>query len=282
MDPSSLYILYAVLAIGAIGLYGLMPRAVRPSPVGAGFLAMASCAGLIVLGARGLGWGGSREFYFYVFGSLSLIGAVRVVTHTRPVYSALYFVLVVLSVAGVLVITDAPFLAAALVIIYAGAILVTYVFVIMLAQQSGSTPYDATAREPLLAVALGFALVACIGSLLVDVNGLEEDAAAPGGASTPAALAAHAAALASAAPMDAAAPTDATAPRYERPDAVRELGATLLTRYAVAVEVAGVLLLVAMVGAIWVARRQIPADDVPAIRKDERPVGEVGREVPPF
>ncbi|MGB9624100.1 MAG: NADH-quinone oxidoreductase subunit J, partial [Phycisphaerae bacterium] len=67
---------------------------------------------------------------------------------------------------------DAEFLAAALVIIYVGAILVTYVFVIMLAQQSGTAACDSTARDPGFAVVVGFLLVACVGSLLPGVPGV--------------------------------------------------------------------------------------------------------------
>ena len=71
--------------------------------------------------------------YFWIFSAIALVGAVRVVTHPRPVYSALYFVLTVFATAGLFVLLWAEFMAAALVLIYAGAILVTYVFVIMLA-----------------------------------------------------------------------------------------------------------------------------------------------------
>ena len=56
--------------------------------------------------------------------------------HPRPVYSAVYFVLVVLATTGLCVLAAAEFLAAALVIVYGGAIMVTYIFVIMLAQQA--------------------------------------------------------------------------------------------------------------------------------------------------
>ena len=64
------------------------------------------------------------------------VGAIRVVTHPKPVYSALYFVLTVFASAGLFVLLWAEFMAAALVLIYAGAILVTYVFVIMLAAEA--------------------------------------------------------------------------------------------------------------------------------------------------
>src|SRR5665213_1496526 len=107
--------------------------------------------------------------YFWIFSFIALASAVRVITHPRPVYSALYFVLTVFASAGLFILLEAEFMAAALVLIYAGAILVTYVFVIMLASQASSetspTPaqklaeYDNVSREPLAAVAIGFALM---------------------------------------------------------------------------------------------------------------------------
>jgi NADH-quinone oxidoreductase subunit J len=156
---------------------------------------------------------------------LSLIAAgaaVRVITHARPVYSALYFVLVVLAVSGLLLMLHAEFLAIALVLVYAGAILVTYIFVIMLAQQQGVAPHDASAREPFWACLAGFALLTAIGTQLligsppdVPLTGV------PSGASQ-----------------------------------VVDLGVLLMSKYVLAVQVAGVLLLASMVGAIAIAQRK--------------------------
>ena len=90
--------------------------------------------------------GESINLYFWIFSAIALIGAARVVTHPRPVYSALYFVLTVFATAGLFVLMWAEFMAAALVLIYAGAILITYVFVIMLASQATS-PGDTRRRR---------------------------------------------------------------------------------------------------------------------------------------
>src|SRR4051794_27075839 len=129
--------------------------------------------------------------YFWVFSAIAVVGALRVVTHPRPVYSALYFVLTVMASAGLFVLMWAEFMAAALVVIYAGAILVTYVFVIMLAQQAaptsggaegattqandkdpgpyaGMAEYDAVSREPVVASAVGFALMAVFLIVIFD------------------------------------------------------------------------------------------------------------------
>ena len=81
------------------------------------------------------------------------------ITNRNPVYSALWFALVTLSVCGLFLVAVAPFLAAATVIVYAGAIVVTFVFVIMLAQQSGATVYDQRSRQPFLATVSAFLLL---------------------------------------------------------------------------------------------------------------------------
>lgn len=265
MSVMWLYILYALVAIGAAGVYGLLPDTARRSKRPTAILLLAVLAVLIVFGVQSTAWLGANDGYFCVFGSLALFGAVRVVTHARPVYSAIYFVVVVLSVAGLLVLMDAEFLAAALVIIYVGAILVTYIFVIMLAQQRGVAAYDVRAREPLAAVAVGFLLVASVGSLLAKPPPAAVEA-------TPAMSAGDRA------PENA----DASIGTPAGPGNVREIGRSLLTRYAVAVEVAGVLLLVAMVGAIWVARHPIPGRVGEAPGEPVSPPGQIGREAPPF
>lgn len=170
--------------------------------------------------------------YFWIFAAIALICAVRVITHPRPVYSALYFVLTVFATSGLFILLAAEFMAAALVLIYAGAILVTYVFVIMLAQQSqtassrplaGLADYDAVSREPILACIAGFMLM---GMLLFVVFDRGQQLTAVPEASAPGA---------------------------------RGLGESLFGPNLVSTETAGVILTLAMVGAITIARRRIPS-----------------------
>ena len=125
-------------------------------------LSVSAIVGLfVVVGAPG-SEDRSDGVYFSLFAAMAILAATRVITHPKPVYSAIYFVAVVIAVAALLVLQEAEFLAVALVIIYAGAILVTYLFVIMLAQQPGSPIYDRRTREPFLAVVVGFVLMAMI------------------------------------------------------------------------------------------------------------------------
>ena len=166
-----IYGFYIAAVIGALGLYFMLPHGWSMARFG-GLLGAAALGVLmlVTLPDAGLGPGA----FYYIFTAISLAAAARVITHPRPVYSALYFVLVVLSSSGMLVLLDAEFMAFAMVIIYGGAILVTYMFVIMLAtmpqsarEPDASPEYDRIAREPLAAVVMGFALAAVLGSVLI-------------------------------------------------------------------------------------------------------------------
>ena len=77
---------------------------------------------------------------------MAIVGGLLTVTSRNPVYSALWFASVVLSTSGLFLLADAPFLAAGTIIVYAGAIIVTFLFVIMLAQMEGKADYDRAAR----------------------------------------------------------------------------------------------------------------------------------------
>ena len=183
------------------------------------------------------------------------------ITHPRPVYSALYFVLLVVAVAFLLVLQRAEFLAVALIIIYAGAILVTYAFVIMLAQQAGAAAYDIRSREPFWAVLAGFVTM---GAVAGQIDHLPDAALPPAEDQIRLAQA----------PVQA----DPAGPD-ENIGNTEAVGRSLLTTYVITLEVAGVLLLVAIVGAIAIVRKRVPADEVAG---EEKPLGQIGKEVPPF
>ncbi len=70
--------------------------------------------------------------FFLALAAMGLVGAVMVVLQRNPVVSALYLVLSFMSLAGMYVLLSAPFLAAVQVVVYAGAIMVLFIFVIML------------------------------------------------------------------------------------------------------------------------------------------------------
>src|SRR5437762_1754512 len=145
--PLSPVLLMVLCAVAGVGTVLLLPsrREAPLSKIGAVILLSAGLifAAILVRFSAGSGAGGMGA-YFWIFSAIAIVGAVRVVSHPRPVYSALYFVLTVFASAGLFVLLWAEFMAAALVLIYAGAILVTYVFVIMLA--ASATPVTAGDR----------------------------------------------------------------------------------------------------------------------------------------
>jgi len=170
-------VLYAMIALGAVGVLLALPRA-RVNFALPGFLIGATAGGivLVALGSKAVAQSGPEglpNLYFYVFGFVALAASLRVITHPKPVYSALYFILTILATCGLFLILSAEFMAFALVIIYAGAILITYLFVIMLATQApteelseNQAPFDRVAREPVLATASGFLLLAVLSTLM--------------------------------------------------------------------------------------------------------------------
>jgi NADH-quinone oxidoreductase subunit J len=100
--------------------------------------------------------------FFYVFAVAAIGGGLMTITSRNPVYSALWFASVVLATAGLFLLAGAPFLAAGTIIVYAGAIIVTFLFVIMLAQMEGKAPYDRAARAPGPATFTCFLLLWCL------------------------------------------------------------------------------------------------------------------------
>ena len=287
MTTAALYTLYAFLAAGAAGLYLCLPSTradAQASRRAGGILAAAALAALAVFWARWIGSDFEGRTFFVIFAVIAVVGAVRVVTSTRPVYSALYFVLVVLAVTGLCVLAAAEFLAAALVIVYGGAILVTYVFVIMLAQQSGTSPYDRSSREPIAAVTLGFAVVAAATQAMLATD--------PIAAHVPRTEARPLRLITEADPQ--AGPADAGTKMKGETDAddndkgnVRAVGEKLTTTYIMAIEIGGVLLLVAMVGAVAIARKRIEPEaltprEQAALRAEQEDPRRRGREAEPF
>jgi len=113
---------------------------------------------------------------FWVLGPLSLIAAVMMVLSRNAVHAALFLAAVMLSLAGLYAAQDAPFLAAVQVIVYTGAILMLFLFVLMLVGVDSSDSLIETLRGQRVAaffVGLGFAalLMATIASAVVDEDG---------------------------------------------------------------------------------------------------------------
>src|SRR6266851_1851325 len=151
--------------LGALGVYWLLPRA-RPFPAlwGAGACGLA----LLLAGATLVrsGMTAPENLLFYCFSAIALVSGTLLITQRNPVHAALSFAMVVLGTCGLFLLQAAPFLMAATIIVYAGAIVVTFLFVIMLAQQAGWSDADHRSREPLISTIAGFVLVGALLYLL--------------------------------------------------------------------------------------------------------------------
>lgn len=245
-------LLYLVFAVGGVGLYLLLPKAGVSKTRAGMVIGLIAVTGFFTVLATQIISPDATTGYFYLFSIIAVLAAARVVTHPKPVYCAVYFVLVVIAVASLLVLLHAEFLAIALLIIYAGAILVTYLFVIMLAQQAGSPVYDLRSREPFWSVFAGFLLMA--------------------------AIAGQAGQMLDADPVVPQRPVLAASADQPQGNSVA-IGELLMTKHLVALEIGGLLLLISMIGAIAMARKEVPTEvsEAPA-----KPLGQIGREVKPF
>ncbi len=282
------YALYIGSVLGALALSLMMPREKRGIRFLGPLLGAAAVGGLWIFlsdsgfwGERDPGISGAAFLYYYIFSGIAILAAVRVITHTRPVYAALWFVMVVLASAGLFLVLSAQFMAFAVVIIYGGAILVTYMFVIMLATQStpdgaaGQT-YDKVAKEPVLACAAGFLLLAVLLSVTFDYQQL-------GAARMPAADRLTDAALIETTlgnrPLtetieyemnEAGEPVkvnSATPPPNLDPTRLanaERIGLDLFQSHPLGLELAGVILLVSLVGAIVIAKTKVPDEHAAA------------------
>ena len=280
-------LLMTICLVAAAGTYLLLPGrlAAASRAIGGVLLLFAGLLIGLTLVRFVMDQGESVDLYFWSFAVIAIVGALRVVTHPRPVYAALYFVLTVFATAGLFVLLWAEFMAAALVLIYAGAILVTYVFVIMLAASSARAgvdklgEYDAVSREPLVAAAVGFALMGVLLFVILDraapvsvgdrtftyqaeraVNGqtvVVEDEVGARNAAGARSAAADREGVAPAALVLHGDPVESYS--------VQALGRYLFRHQGINLELAGLLLTLGMVGAILIARRRgVAPDDGPA------------------
>ena len=210
----------------AVGLWLMLPRA---SAAGRSLGTVLLAAGLGVFASQVPRLGSwINDGVFFILAGVTLGAAVATVTFRNPVYSAIWFALSLLGTAGLFLFQGAQFLGVATVVVYAGAILVTFLFVLMLAQPEGHAPYDRLGSGPRLSALTGALLV---GLLTVAITGVFQN---PVVADRPVA------------PF--AAPQ--LAGEILAPEHMAHLGAQLFSRHLVAVEVAGTLLLIALVGTV--------------------------------
>lgn len=231
--------LWLPLVAGAVALWLLLP-----SPEGR-LRGLGAALGAVAIGTAAAGWlpvedGGVQSVLFGVFAVTAVGGAGKMITDRSPVYAALWFAVATLGVCGLFVLNSAPFLAAATVIVYAGAIVVTFVFVIMLAQSTGASGYDNRTQNRFAAVVGSMVLLGCfVFTIQQHLAAGESRGVAPlrSERRPPANLL-------------------SVPVRADGLGTLRGFGRSLFGDYLYSVELAGSLLLIATIGAIAVAPRR--------------------------
>ena len=164
-----------------------------------------------------------NQLIFLYFAAVIIASAVLTITRRNPVHSVLFMLLLFFHIAGVFVLLNAEFLAAVQLIVYAGAILILYLFVVMLLSvDRESKSARANRFWPWL---IGFGLIIAGEIALLVLRG--------------------------------SFPADQGQAVKQAGAGVKELGIELYTNYLVPFEIASVILLVGLVGAVMLAKKRM-------------------------
>lgn len=257
------------LLVGAVGLWLALPQRIRFGKTIGGVL------GIIALGLFASDWPRlypwTDQGVFWLISAVTIFAAVATISSQSPVYCAIWFALSLLGTAGLFFFNGAEFLGVATVVVYAGAIVVTFLFVIMLASPEGHAPYDRLSWGWFARTASVFAAAAIVGILTMLLGGLKDQAIAQEQEKS------EASAVAAKSSAPAAEPKRISTKRvkpqevFGSKDHMARLGSVLFSQHLVSVEVAGTLLLAALVGAISIAihgKRRLETQFEEALRHD--------------
>ena len=165
----------------------------------------------------------SEAIVFYIFGGVSIFGALGVLLHPNPIMSALHLVAAMVGVAGLFFNLNAPFIGMVQILVYAGAVIILFLFVVMIfdTKEEGKDIFShGKVGNGLKVLFAGMFAGLLLSSILYKVNSL--------GYLAP----------------------DRSAPQFE----VRNISKILYTDYMFAFEVLGLLLLVIPVGCVALSR----------------------------
>jgi len=165
-----------------------------------------------------------QQLIFLYFAAVILVSAVLTVTRRNPIHSVMFMLLLFFHIAGVFVLLNAEFLAAVQLIVYAGAILILYLFVVMLLNVDREAVAARANRFWPWLICFGMLILAEIGLLVMEGN------------------------------------FPANTDQLMRPaseSGVTALGVELYTKYLVPFEVASIILLVGLVGAVFLAKKKM-------------------------
>jgi NADH-quinone oxidoreductase subunit J len=169
---------------------------------------------------------------FYLFGSVAVATSLAVVTQRNPMHSVLLLIGSFVALAGLYINLDSPFTAVTQIIVYAGAIMVLFLFVVMLLNtpsEDVASPYGPAYVTLTTGPRRAFALLSIV--LLVEL------------------------ALAMTQFVAATPPSGPGAAAHV--SSVRQIGIAIFTDYSLAFEATSVLILVAMVGAVVLAKKRL-------------------------
>jgi NADH-quinone oxidoreductase subunit J len=168
---------------------------------------------------------------FYLFAALAVGASALVIAQRNPMYSVLLLIASFGALSGLYILLDAPFVAVAQIIIYAGAIMVLFLFVVMLLNAPKEDAAEWDRAHPLRApgvarwgTLLAGLLIVQLTSALMAVNEYNTPVGAQSDATTV--------------------------------NSVADMGRAIFTRHTFAFEATSILILVAMVGAVVLARRE--------------------------
>jgi NADH-quinone oxidoreductase subunit J len=192
------------------------------------------------------------QAYFFIFAAIAVAGALGTVVAKNPIRGAMGLLLMIVAIAGLFLALHAQFLAAIQLIVYAGAIVVLFLFVIMMLGPSASAPSDERGRIPRTIGGALYGGVSLMAMWLVLASAKDHP------------IMMQAAGVAKAGGAQAA--TDATKLLVSAPadfGSVDTFGRILFTQTLLPFELSSALLMVAVVGAVAVARGRGKHDEAP-------------------
>ncbi len=167
--------------------------------------------------------------FFLILAFIAVSSGILMITRVNPVNSALFLILNFLALAGMYLTLHAQFVAVIQILVYAGAIMVLVLFVIMLLNLQDNAPLREHIRAPqLLSIGAAAVVLAILLQVLLWNSGSTLDA------------------------------LRAQSPQAANLGTVESIGMVLFTEYALPVELTAMLLLVAMIGAVVLAKKRFP------------------------
>ena len=179
---------------------------------------------------------------FYVFGAVAIVAALMCVTQRNPIASLFWLVTVMLSLAALYVLLDAQFIAAMQVLVYAGAIMVLFLFVIMLLNLGSGTTDRRGRFSWIVAAAIALGLIAGLRPLA---------------SYTPEQLAVEVSGTSDFAPDVVLQEGQRLRDDVEAKGVVGAVAEPLFETYLIPFQITGVLLMAAVAGAVVLAKRRI-------------------------